>query len=85
MDYELAKHLKDAGFLIKEFLYDEKMQVIYPSLSELIAACGNGFYGLARADDGSEWKVFGKDISSHYVGNTPEEAVAKLWLALNAK
>lgn len=91
MTCELVKQLKDAGFPqdrrngsavsidiqgeLQEFVYD-------PTLSELIEACGDRFYSLVRkksggtyyASDGGEWIL---------PSETPEEAVAKLWLALN--
>jgi len=50
-----------------------------PTLSELIEACGDKFFELSKLSDG--WVS-----SDHYLngeGKTPEEAVAKLWLALN--
>jgi hypothetical protein len=53
-----------------------------PTLSELIAACGDRFLSLIL-DDG-KWRC----TASGYEGNddlysTPSEAVARLWLALN--
>jgi hypothetical protein len=59
-----------------------------PTLSELIEACGKDFAFLAKADDGIEWKAtaasFGRvgEMIISASGSTPEEAVAKLWLAL---
>ena len=56
-----------------------------PTLSELIEACGIKFDRLDR--DKSIWEVRGGvnycDIKTE--AKTPEEAVAKLWLALNQK
>ena len=59
-----------------------------PSLSELIEACGEGFEELVRFKDknaiGAKWGAFtNPKIVSR--GNTPEEAVARLWLGLNKK
>jgi len=69
------------------------------NLSELIDACGKGFCCLLRcskegypesyekyfgADDGMYGDKFGLS-TMEYVGSTPEEAVARLWLALNKK
>ena len=60
-----------------------------PTLSELIEACGEDFKGLTKLPDGtfsspltnpSEGKYEPFDMLSF---KTPEEAVAKLWLALN--
>lgn len=59
-----------------------------PSLSELITACGNKFTILGRvfnADNGFEttgWVAHTHDGGA-VDGSTPEEAVARLWLALN--
>ncbi len=83
MNYELAKQLKDAGFPQDECCVHGKSghdHVFEPSLSELIEACGDEFHGLWRVMD--EW--FAKDARGLEIkGSTPEEAVAKLWLALN--
>ena len=70
---------------------------VFPTLSELIAACGDSFGTLERYNGDFEigyvlkikWLVrrkFGVSDSDIPVeGETPEEAVAKLWLALNEK
>lgn len=60
--------------------------VYVPTLSELVEACGGNFYILAR-EKHEIWAAqdhghFGRTISE---GTTPEEAVARLWLALNKK
>jgi hypothetical protein len=59
-----------------------------PMLSDLIAACGNGFEGLSKLDE-LQWLAISKvelpDKSPGRIGATPEEAVARLWLALNEK
>jgi hypothetical protein len=59
-----------------------------PMLSELIEACGDGFEVLSKRDE-SEWLAISKvelpDKSQGRLGKTPEEAVARLWLALNSK
>jgi len=101
MRYELAKELKDAGFLqadpnqafnVGTFQYigdnsDRETLCYIPTLSELIEACGNNFSDLGRNDD--TW--FCNNEGAPYVHvdwdecKTPEEAVAKLWLALNKK
>lgn len=64
-----------------------------PTLSELIAACGDHLVGLSRMWEGkwlTGWcAIYTKNPvdSFHSVieGDTPEEAVANLWLALNKK
>lgn len=60
-------------------------EMCYPTLSELIEACGENFYALWRSKN--EWRASHKigvlGDQDHEAGSTPEEAVAKLWLALN--
>lgn len=51
-----------------------------PTLSELIEACAERFVGLINRHD---WLAISDD--GHENGSTPEEAVARLWLALHAK
>ena len=56
-----------------------------PTLSELIEACGDKFIQLEKS---LNWWAIGEDEPlepQQYEGNTPEEAVARLWLALNKK
>lgn len=62
-----------------------------PTLSELIEACGEEFYGLTRIED-DDWYATTFDMKlskkkGHALAGgdykTPEEAVARLWLALN--
>ena len=95
--YELAKTLKDAGFVQEngdgKFLWPSEAvldscgkcadEVYLPTLSELIEACGDDFKKLIK--DSSPWRADGwngKEIFEGH-GSTPEEAVANLWLALN--
>lgn len=100
MNYELAKELKDAGFpqggvnRERGFNIDTGEPIMYPRLSELIEACGEPFYSLHAADgwDGKEWFASLNHDSRKLIasnakcsGKTPEEAVARLWLALNKK
>lgn len=54
--------------------YDELC--VAPTLSELIAACGDEFHSLVKFGD-SVWRA------SEHRGSTPEEAVARLWLAIH--
>ncbi len=100
MDYELAKELKDAGWnkgelrhvkgTEAEFLYD-------PTLSELIEACGgvllwgckhNGYYASKQfcpEEYPTLKNTFDGSLEADAKGKTPEEAVARLWLALTSK
>lgn len=62
--------------------------VYCPELSDLIEACGDHFDGLSKfngveIEDG--WVAFNKGWKNFDFGKTPEEAVAKLWLALHKK
>lgn len=95
MDYKLALELKEVGFPHKhqfdaesECIYGannvgEDHTVCYPSLSELIAACGV-FDALICTNRKPNWTA--TDGNGHDgEGDTPEEAVARLWLALNKK
>ena len=93
MNYELCKQLKDAGFPQKdrpfcvstEMEIDEKGEQVrcyMPSLSELIEACGKEFDYLR---DWSEYWLAVSGGGLEGQGSTPEEAVTKLWLALNKK
>lgn len=55
-----------------------------PSLSELIGACGDDFYQIETAPL-SFWIARGANDGENYIevrGETSEEAVARLWLAL---
>lgn len=66
--------------------------LVCPTLSELIEACGEDFLTLRwhykRGDSGErEWKAkptYPYNNPGIYIGPTPEEAVAKLWLALHS-
>lgn len=73
----------------------EKVKLCFaPTLSELIEACGNRFFGFfrctAHSNGGYCWKAEAVDSMGNIddlvqSGETPEEAVANLWLALNKK
>lgn len=66
-----------------------------PTLSELIEACPRqfgtrGVFTLASSNGGENWAASYHDFLKnnswfHFFGPTPEEAVARLWLALNKK
>jgi hypothetical protein len=93
MNDELVKQLKENGFPLP--IWEE-----YPTLSELIEACGYGFRSLSRhteynlkrekmglLKEGRIWLAKAGKKSGGFLknGHTPEEAVAKLYLALNSK
>lgn len=91
MTTELAKQLKDAGFPLKFKSIEGEgptWTATEPALSELIAACltliPDKFLDISSRDYGEfQWRV--TSSWKMVAGNTPEEAVAKLWLALNTK
>lgn len=90
MTYETAKRLKDAGFPQGNFstvMREHDVAALSPTLSELIRACGMDIEELKHDTTGfkliKSWAAFGKD--SRGDGNTPEEAVSNLYLALNKK
>jgi len=92
MDYGLMDELKEAGFPQEGsgFVYPRSPNVAdgywyQPTLSELIEACGEGFHYLNRniQSAGRAWFAGGERVT--FDGSTPEEAVARLWLALNKK
>ena len=65
-----------------EFLGRPNGFVHIPNLSELIEACGDGFWSLNRTLEGT-WFVEAMDWCETVPGNTAEEAVANLYLALH--
>lgn len=57
-----------------------------PTLSKLIEACGNEFGCLSQTfflSKPSGWTAVDYETDDWVKGDTPEEAVAKLWLSLN--
>lgn len=97
ISYELAKKLKDAGFpqkgrddYCRSTGSDGEDFVYTPTLSELIKACmkeghhfnmgGCSFWWAIRRGEGNQ-----KTDVPVQTGQTPEEAVANLYLALNKK
>jgi hypothetical protein len=106
MNYTLAKELKEAGFPqeerhagnayqwdAQEITDDGKEHVYYPTLEELIEACGYSFKSIQRhktkvSPEGDEWCVVFRQCKGKFRkvwGKTAIEAVAKLWLAINKK
>lgn len=99
IDYNLAKKLKDSGFPQKlhyisryetDGYLDQELnnpighRVATPTLSELLNACGGRNLKLT-ADSKGTWYAGSYLYAVSSEGKTPEEAVAKLWLALNKK
>jgi len=103
MTYETAEKLKKAKF---PFIWNYEPQALafreYPSLSELIEACGAttknnpwgdevGAFEFCLQFSENEWKAGYTDPNYHEnwndreEGDTPEEAVANLFLRLNDK
>ncbi len=101
MKYELQTLLEEAGFPSgkdNEADFDENRIWVEPSLSELIEACGDSFQRLQKhhkvfyATSNAKITTEKCPITGFYgaqeivvKGNTPEEAVAKLWLEINKK
>ena len=94
MTYQLAKQLKDAGFPKPKNIYTELVvdgehyyDVYIPTLSELIEACGlqmNRLIQNEMDDDSILWQAINWEGNHREEGKTPEEAVARLFLALNS-
>ncbi|HMF20559.1 MAG TPA: hypothetical protein VKG24_00315 [Pseudolabrys sp.] len=92
MDYELAKCLMDAGFpqigkgrLIgspNKLVWRTGDRVYVPTLEELIEACGKNFGALDKEHDG--W-LASANCDQSCAGETPAEAVARLWLLLQKR
>ena len=68
-NYELQNHLQD----IKNGHY-------CPALPDLIEACGDRFGRLFVEKD--IWTAESRTSQTRAIGHSPEEAVARLWLAL---
>lgn len=112
MTYELAKQLKDAGFVYKPYEHrpylvlgdDDNTGVPIPTLSELIEVMpmrkkyhpklinDAHFFLTKRVGSPADYRAYyegetGEGVIEEWdcIGSTPEEAVAKLWLALNKK
>lgn len=68
--------------------FEEEGFLCVPTLSELIDACGEKFYrlqiGPSLMGDRNVWYAY-MDEETGMIGDTPEEAVANLWLKLNKK
>ena len=92
LNYKLAKQLKEAGFP-QEFANCTENGINYyaPILSELIEACGEDFSGLTYFCGRKKHKWEAEsccDIDKEWVrvkAESPDEAVAKLYLKLKEK
>jgi len=95
MDNELAKELKEAGFPqaihynsggVADYLETDangKTHIVsVPTLEELIETCGADFHSVGRISY-APFLARGRQIVQA-TGQTPIEAVARLWLALQA-
>ena len=101
MIYELAKQLKDAGFpqtspgmpFLLTHINDKGAideMCVNPSLAQLIKACGEHFALHKNSDHWKAWQINSNPrepnaANFEEIGSTPEESVARLWLALNQK
>lgn len=97
MNYDLTKQLKDAGLKfpsndgcsncwgdLGKGCSDECGRERFPTLSELIEACGDDFRSLKKVKNGAfSWCASskGQDIYD----KTAEESVANLYLVLHKK
>lgn len=84
------KEVKNVAYF--PFLVIEGEEYEVPNLSEIIAACGDGFGSLHHFKEwmasGGEDRTIPRETESYEFnekGATPSEAVARLWLALNKK
>jgi hypothetical protein len=90
MIYELAMELKQAGFPQggkgtwafppDAIVVRSSDRVYVPSLSELIEACGDENFKLCHDIGGWHAEKIDRGDTQSYA--SPEEAVARLWLAL---
>lgn len=100
MKYEIYMELKNNGYpqgepRVTDFYNKETGErVRVPFLEEVIEACGIGFRAIVReaSDVHGQWIWAAKPMIqpnegfiTDYVGSTPSEAVASLWLSLNKK
>lgn len=86
--YEQQKNGSDYFGINTARDFDINNYAYSPTLSELIEACGEDFGNLCR--DKKKFKSYPPQPIQHEFSNlewvdTPEEAVANLWLALNEK
>jgi len=92
ISYQLARNLKDAGFPQSELARAQQQAgydyVSLPTLSTLIEACGENFGALGGAPDcwvACEYISERGEWTNAHEGETPEDAVARLWLSRSAR
>jgi hypothetical protein len=95
MKYEVAEQLRYAGFpqggngswigAPDKIVLRSGERVYIPTLEELIAACGADFRDLHywSTHNPPVWQATGPIHAEPIYEQTPLEAVAKLWLAIN--
>ena len=90
ISFPLARKLKDAGFPQSELARAQQKAgydyVSMPTLSRLIEACGEDFGALGKEPDcwvACEYVSQDGTWENTHEGETPEDAVARLWLSLN--
>ena len=85
-DFAFNEQGRAVQLSIERLLEAENTEISIPTLNELIKACGEKFGGLERFLDGTRNRFRAythiPEIPSGYA-DTPEEAVARLWLFLN--
>jgi hypothetical protein len=88
ISYQMARNLKDAGFPQSELARAQQQAgydyVSLPTLSTLIEACGENFGALGREPDcwvACEYVSERGEWTNAHEGETPEDAVARLWLS----
>ncbi len=70
--------------LAKEWIEEHPNFIVFPTISELIEACGDKFDGiLIRRDKNPYYWIAADTELNTEIGSTPEEAVAHLWLELS--
>ncbi len=81
--HEIAEELKEAGYVWPDTDQPVPPHVeALPNLSELIKACGRRFASLESTPGGFQASGYGEKRMQIVDGKTPEQAVARLLLAL---
>jgi hypothetical protein len=92
ISYPLAKQLSGTGFPQSELARAQRQAgydyVSFPTLAALIEACGENFGALGRETDcwlACEYVSERGEWENAHDGETPEDAVAGLWLSVNQR
>lgn len=102
LTYKDCKELQEAGFpqnySLDEITFNEERpegfeNVHFPTLEELIEACGLQFWSIHKDVDGDfngEWQCYGeigphKGDGDYVLGSSPIQAVKNLYCALKTK